>query len=356
MALLKISEESKIYLVCPPKIATGGPENIQILCRTLREFGLDARIYYYPYFDGDPVHPDYKKYGNPLVDDLEDKEENVLIVPESYYMQGLLKGRYPSLLKKYKKLQKVVWWLSWDFFFVSLLPTPLFWIFGVVNKLLFRFGRIIDYYTIAKKYFSEYDIKKDKYLKLANLHLAHGYYVFYNLKDRGVENVEYLSDHLSEEFLNCVPSLSSKDRENIVLYNPRKGYNFTQKIISKAKDIKFVPIQGMSQSQVVEVMKRAKVYIDFGNHPGKDHLPREAAICGCCVITSTNGSAAIHEDVPIPDEFKIPSKVENIDDIVSKIRQCLENYDEEIKKFENYRKFVKEEKERFVQDVMRIFL
>jgi len=356
MSLIKLTKNSQVYIVCPPYKATGGPEDIQILCKTLRDFSIDAKIYYYPLYNGDPIHPQYKKFGNPFVNEVEDKEENILIVPESFYLKGICKGRYPKLLERYKKIQKVIWWLSWDFFFVSLIPNPMLWFLGGINKILSNFGITIDYYLLAKDWYRNYDITKDKYLRQADIHLAHGYYVLDNLRKKGISNVEYLSDHLSDEFLNASPSLNSKERENIVLYNPRKGYGFTQKIISKAKGIKFVPIQGMSQSQVIEIMKKAKVYIDFGNHPGKDHLPREAGICGCCVITSTTGSAAFKEDVPIPDEFKIPSKVENIDIIISKISQCLKNYDEEIKKFEGYRKFAKEEKERFVQDVKRIFL
>ena len=48
MSLIKLTKNSKVYIVCPPCKATGGPEDIQILCKTLRDFSIDAKIYYYP--------------------------------------------------------------------------------------------------------------------------------------------------------------------------------------------------------------------------------------------------------------------------------------------------------------------
>jgi hypothetical protein len=47
------------------------------------------------------------------------------------------------------------------------------------------------------------------------------------------------------------------------------------------------------------------VYIDFGNHPGRDRIPREAAAMGCVVITNRRGSAENDVDIPIPNFLKI---------------------------------------------------
>lgn len=33
---------------------------------------------------------------------------------------------------------------------------------------------------------------------------------------------------------------------------------------------------------MILTMRKAKVYIDFGFHPGKDRIPREAVMCGAC--------------------------------------------------------------------------
>lgn len=54
--------------------------------------------------------------------------------------------------------------------------------------------------------------------------------------------------------------------------------------MKKARELNFKPIINMTRDEVIRELQRAKVYIDFGNHPGKDRIPREAAILGCCAI------------------------------------------------------------------------
>lgn len=59
-----------------------------------------------------------------------------------------------------------------------------------------------------------------------------------------------------------------------------------------AQDLRWVPLIGMTTEEMRSCMSKSKVYIDFGNHPGKDRIPREAAISGCIVITGKRGAAA----------------------------------------------------------------
>jgi hypothetical protein len=164
----------------------------------------------------------------------------------------------------------------------------------------------------------------------------------------------YLSEYLNPVFLKIQTDLSKK--ENIVAYNPKKGFAFTKKIISSAKDIKFVPLINMSREEVIKTLQRAKVYIDFGNHPGKDRIPREAAILGCCVITGKRGSAAYYEDVSIPDQYKFEDKEENITKIVDTIKDCFKNFEERYKDFEYYRQIIKNEPNKFIEDMNKIFV
>jgi hypothetical protein len=176
------------------------------------------------------------------------------------------------------------------------------------------------------------------------------------LKKIGIDDnrVFYLSDYLNKAFLNIQTDLSKK--ENIVAYNPKKGLAFTKEIMKLAKDIKFVPLINMTRQQVIETLQRAKVYIDFGNHPGKDRIPREAAILGCCVITGKRGSAAFFEDVSIPDEYKFKDKKENMPKIIEKIRDCFENFEERYKDFDHCRKRIKQEPQKFIEDLKKIFV
>ena len=105
-----------------------------------------------------------------------------------------------------------------------------------------------------------------------------------------------------------------------------------------------------------ELLGTSKVYIDFGNHPGKDRIPREAAIMGCCVITGKRGSAYFHEDVMIPDEYKFEDRLDAIPSIVELIQNCMTNYEERLLDFEQYRAYIKNEQKQFSKDVESVFM
>ncbi len=190
----------------------------------------------------------------------------------------------------------------------------------------------------------------------SDFHLVQSFYAKEHLEKAGIskEKILYLSDYLNLDFLNIQTDLSKK--ENIVAYNPKKGFEFTKEIIQSALDIRFVPLINMTRQQIIETLQKAKVYIDFGNHPGKDRIPREAAILGCCVITGKRGSAAYFEDVPIPENYKFEDKEENIPKIIAKIKDCFENFEERYKDFEYYREIIKQEPQKFVEDLKKIFV
>ena len=192
------------------------------------------------------------------------------------------------------------------------------------------------------------------FLKDINLHLVQSKYAENHLRKLGIINIDYLSDYLNTNFL--LQDFDIDKKENIVLYNPSKGYYFTYKIIKNAPNLKFIPIKNLSRNEVIELLKKSKVYIDFGNHPGKDRLPREAAILGCCVITGKRGSAAFFEDVPIPYEYKFEDRIENIPKIIKKIEECLEKYEEKYKDFDYYRSVIKNEPKKFEEDLKKIFI
>jgi hypothetical protein len=111
----------------------------------------------------------------------------------------------------------------------------------------------------------------------------------------------------------------------------------------------------MKRNEIIDLLKKAKVYIDFGNHPGKDRIPREAAVLGCCVIVGKRGSAKYYEDVPIPEEYKFDVRKCNIDSIISKIFYCFNNYEYLINDFEYYRKCIHSEPNNFLNDLKKIF-
>jgi hypothetical protein len=173
-----------------------------------------------------------------------------------------------------------------------------------------------------------------------------------HLKTKGIKDVAYLSDYLNKEFLEIETDENKK--ENIVAYNPTKGFKFTRRLIKIAPDFRFIPIQNMTREEVIGLLKRAKVYIDFGNHPGKDRIPREAAMLNCCIITNRRGSANFFEDVSILDDYKFDEADPEI--VINKIKDCFENFKERTKDFADYRKIINTEPSRFISDIKKIFI
>ena len=174
---------------------------------------------------------------------------------------------------------------------------------------------------------------------------------FLNEKGIGDDKAFRLTDYLHSSFFKNVHN--SWKKKDIVAYNPAKGMNFTKKLMSYGGDIDFVPIINMSRSEVVELLKVSKVYIDFGFHPGKDRLPREAAYLGCCVIVGKRGSAANDIDVPIQERYKMEycMREENMCEIILQIKKCFHRYEECQVEFSEYIKSIKEEESDFIKEV-----
>jgi hypothetical protein len=351
---VKIFKDTKVFVACPANAATGGPELLHQLVDALRnKLGVDAYLYYYRYFkllNRTPVHPAYQSYNLPYVLSIkkeEDNEKNILIVSE--VLSGL------SLLPKFKNIRKGVWFLSVDNYYYSKVKNPIFLFKKGVNKILAKLNLLPvfepenDYKLDELKKIFKY--QKDPFLKMADFYMVNSYYGMEWFKE--LKPMYYLSEYLNLEFLNTKVDFSKK--QNLVAYNPKKGFSFTKAIIKSAKGINFIPLFNMTRDGIINTLLKSKVYIDFGTHPGKDRLPREAAICGCCVITGMRGSAGNFKDVPIPSEYKFDLKQENIPKIVEKIKDCLKNFDERQRDFEFYRETIKKEPQEFEHDLQKVF-
>lgn len=354
--VIELSKDSKVFVAAPAMYASGGPELLHQLVYHLRnDLNIEAYMFYYPDFEGDPVPSAFKVYNNPYSTHIDDNCKNVFIVPE--IRSGI------SLLNNYKKIRKAIWWLSVDNFIQSYLLGRDF--LFIIKKLFYKIVLNDEYgYEDILKVLNKDDKNFEKYLnreqiknllKDVNYHLCQSHYSMDFLRKIGIGNIYYLSDYINKDFLNTDVDISKK--ENIVVFNPKKGEKFTKKIISyyRGDYIKFIPLINMSREEVIDTLKKAKVYIDFGNHPGKDRIPREAAILGCCVITSKNGSAKYKEDVPIPDSYKFEDKDENIPKIISKIEDCLVNFRDRYNDFKYYREFIKNEPHKFLEDLKNVF-
>jgi len=294
----------KIYVACPAGCVTGGIELLHQLAHELNQHS-DVKAYiWYPYDDPTITIPEaYKKYGNELRAMKRPDMNAVLIFPEVWVTYA-----NKELYKNYKK---VIYWESVDNYFLN---TP-----------------------------------QDQTMKFPDgvIHMAQSWYAMDFVKQKiGVEAL-YLTDYLNEDFLSANPN---KPKKRQVLYNPKKGLEYTEKVMKLLPDVTFVPIQNMTTVQIISLMEESMIYIDLGHHPGKDRIPREAAMCGCCVLTSLNGSAANDMDVPIQKKYKY-SRYEDEQEIADEIVYILDNYNKCKKDFDAYRRVIMKEPELFKKEV-----
>lgn len=340
-----ISETSKIYVYCPSGIVTGGVELLHQLVDVINQRGGNAFIVYY----GNHPHSipnDYKKYNIKITEQIIDSEDNILVLPEVKFNESF----------NYSKIQFLFWWLSVDnFFSLNQNELKLIDLFKFSYKLgkkslvphLKNIIKKIIHYKSYKKVFSINKLLSNNKI-VYNCYQSE--YAKQFLLSKNITNIYPLGDYINDDYSQ---NPISNEKENIILYNPKKGFDYTKKLIKKAPELNWKPIENMTRSQVKDLMKKSKIYIDFGNHPGKDRIPREARLQGCIVITGKNGSANYYEDVPIEEKFE--KKERNINNILILIKKIFDNYDFYNNKQMEYTKKIKNEKKEFENNVKEIF-
>lgn len=337
--------------MCPANFASGGPELLHQLAFELRKLGIEAIMFYVDGNTDNVVHGNYVFYNIPYVESVEDISDNVIIFPETNL----------KYLNNFHKVRKVIWWLSVDnslvqFDLVSLLFDRKKVLRRILCKLILLFSKL----PLLDKLYKDFPLRYLKKLLVnegANkiTHLAQSVYAMQFLSSFGI-NSHYLSDYLREDYL-VKSNIDLSTKEDIIVYNPKKGYEFTKEIIKQSKSrLKFVAIENMTIEEVTNLLIRAKVYIDFGCHPGKDRIPREAALMKCCVVTGKKGSAKFFEDLPIPDAYKFEDDIKEIPLIIDRIQYCLDNYTDVIKDFANYCDYIYSEPIKFKSNIKEIFI
>lgn len=315
---------STIYVGCPANRFTGGPTLAHQLCYSLNQKGYNAVMYYYHSKKNGPyVHENYKKFNNPWKTKIIDSIDSIVIAPETA----------PDILKGLKRSKKIIWWMSVDNYFDKYLTSRR-------NKVLNICG-LLKYNVFSK----------------SNYHFAQSYYAIDFLVNRQIakDHIFYLSDYIDKMFIDSAEKAVQDNKEDIIVYSPKRGIDFTKKIINLLPEYRWVALENMTQEEMINTMSKSKLYVDFGNHPGKDRIPREATLCGCCIITSKLGSAANNKDINIDSGYKFESIDTNLDLIQSKINDVMNNYESHIKNFRTYKEKIMNEESQFNRSIDEIF-
>lgn len=326
------------------KVPTGGPETMHQFASLLKRLGVDVSVFY---FDSEKkeIPPKLKAYDIPIAKEIEDIEENMMIVPEMF----------TQYLYKYKRIRKCIWWLSRDLYYGynSLEGLIRCAQRQKINKVWYPICIPLMYlkHKMVRPYF-KFGKDKNEIFHLYNCEYARVY-----LEQKGVveTNMLYMCGPIREEYFECTP----QKKEPLLTYNPKKNFEFTKKVLEKLQkerpDIKTKGIIGMTPSEIVEVLLRSSVYIDFGHFPGPERIPREAVTCYCNVITSKYGSAKNDIDVLVPSQYKFDAKKKNLNNIVKTIEELVDNYQGHVNEYNAYREKVRNQKVLFCENA-KIFV
>lgn len=302
----------KYIIAAPGGVATGGPELCHQLVRNLIDQGKNAFIYYYKTGRNERKAPEeFKHFNVPSINEF--GHCDVLIVPEIR----------TDLLRKSNAKYKVIWWQSINNYYK-------YYLNGISIKRKF----------LGKNILSITDLMNSNGI----YHLAQSYYAEIHLESLGIKNIYSLQDYLSTEF-DMNPS--SELRRDRILYNPKKGAHIYEEILPKLKkQFDFIPLIGFSRDELINLMRTSKIYLDLGEHPGMDRMPREAMMCGCIPLCRMTGSAANYLDVPIPMDYKLP-RIVNEEDLEYQLKKTLRQYEEIYLGLTPYRDVILGQKERF---------
>lgn len=322
-----MSQFNKILVVCPSGAVTGGPEALHQLVDHMNDLGLPAHIVYLPFDEPAQAPEPYQHYKAPVAS-YEDIPGNLIIFPEVY----------PMLALKVKHAQAGLWWLSLENF--------------LERRHIWPLRDKIRYFKKALKGSRPWGGAKD--LKRL-LHFSQTEHSTQYLRSCGIEPIP-LIDSINETFLTNKYLDKISHKQDIILYNPTKGKKVTDALISTYPQWQFVPLRGLNREQLSEKLYSAKLYIDFGHHPGRDRMPREAAMHGCCLITGILGSARNEIDLPIPKQYKLDSSEDGfVQSFGVLVADVMKNFSQHSGSFAAYRQWLQDEPRIFRKQITDYF-
>lgn len=247
-----------IYILCLAGVRTGGPEALHQLSDALLEQGFPARMVYYTWeevaaleraspgagysfgFRGNEV-TDYDRYQKRPVSDVPSDDNSVIVLPEPLCHLAPLFNRSTVL----------IWWLSVDNGF------------GALSKVNLN------------------------HLRAPNVwHASQSIYAAKFIDAIGLNDIGMLSDYTVGEVFSFDPP-SARPLTAAFNANHKVIFDLDALIARvRALDSEIIcrKIVGLGHDDTMALLRASRVYVDLGNFPGKDRMPREAYVSGCEII------------------------------------------------------------------------
>lgn len=150
-------------------------------------------------------------------------------------------------------------------------------------------------------------------------------YMKYFLNDKPIFRVKYGID-------NKVFSYQAEKKKQIA-FMPRKLREDSEQVLNilnlkgALNDWKIVPIQGMNEQQVAQVLKESAIFLSFNYREGFGMPPTEAMSCGCIVVgyTGQGGTEYFLPEIT----YKVPERnilvySETLEDVVASFEKKWE--------------------------------
>lgn len=297
---------NKWIISVPFGFETGGPEALHQLCHTLRENNQTAFVFPQKGTENNARVKEYEKYDAPEIRFY--NRSDIIVIPEVT----------PRLISKTEK--SILWWLSVD-------NSPLITgsKFNKPNKILDR--------RFYKKFYSE-----------STFHVTQSLYAYNFLRNQVNLEATMLTDWVSTPKINLQAS-----RSKYVAVNGNKGLDKYEKLRNLMPEIEFRVVKNMTKKDAMELIANSELYLDLGNQPGKDRLPREAALLNVPVLILEAGSAFGSNDFQLSHEYKF--QWNNLEDLKRKIWFILENKPKATKDQGIFKKNIEIERETFKNEV-----
>ena len=325
----------KVYILYPRGVVTGGPTSLHLLAQEIRGLGGEAYLVPWRRTETRPRAKAYDELGIPEGEIL-DSTDNLVVTSEFSFVD----------LAGLKKANIAVWWLSFENsvpYFVHRLRNPR--LAGSIRlRILRKKIRSGEYW----RYLRATWLRRNR-----AIHFSNSRHAQVQLEKR----LGLTARMLAAPARIAAPSGQIPRQARWISYNPAKGGEKRIRYLSSRRtDLTFVPLSGMSPPEVAETLNASALYLDLGYFPGKDRLPREAALLGVPVIVADVGAARFDEDYLLRSWQRIDVKQDGWEEAaLASIDFVLENPEQAMKEQLPFAQQVANEAALFTQQVVDYF-
>ena len=357
-----------MYVASPLGQRTGGPEALTLLVHSLRNRGVEAYLIPMRNFRGRENHPEYEVYNFEIADRIADPQRDHFVLTEV------------SPIESRRELQQLpdehIWmlWLSVNFspipearYYTATKEDCSFFPPGVYQELpdlwpyddtpittgplrtlreAHRRTRSSGVRRIPATAIEAASIEYARKVSRRDINFGTQSYYGRSFVRRHLQREAFILT----DYPRPIPSIGElKRKPNLVAYNGAKGQWKIDDLRSRLPKVEFRPIQGMSREEVYQALAQSSLYVEIGHLPGRDRLPREAALLGTPTVMLARGAGFCWQDFPLGVDYRIPYTVDWADRMTPIIQAALDDPAVIRQRQEPFREWVAGEKERYDQ-------